>query len=213
MLPRNTFWGDNIIKKTVGIFVDFENIRKCVFESANKKLNHKINYNQPRYFFKFIESFVNEDEDVFRIFLYLSRPMSEVTFQGKKHDFTAHPAYKAHVRFIETMETKDLIAVRKGKLKFRGFKDKQKTVPDIVQKQVDMLLGLDIAHLAYNNLVDRIMIFSEDTDIVPALKVARINGLQVVVPFCSDLQNLNNGLLAHADFVRPNRFMNIFPKK
>ena len=51
-----------------------------------------------------------------------------------------------------------------------------------------MLFGLDIAHVSYNRLVDRILILSSDTDIVPAMKTARINGLQVILGCCPDVQ-------------------------
>jgi uncharacterized LabA/DUF88 family protein len=53
--------------------------------------------------------------------------------------------------------------------------------PDIVQKQVDMLIGLDISEVSYNKHADKIIVFSKDTDMIPALKTARINGLEVVV--------------------------------
>jgi len=114
-----------------------------------------------------------------------------------------------HVKFIENMQIQDYVAIRKGKLKFRGFFDAACTKINVVQKQVDMLIGLDIAHVSYNKLVDRIMIFCADTDLIPALKTARINGLQVILTCCSDVQPVNNNIKKHSDFIRDKKYQSI----
>ncbi len=44
-----------------------------------------------------------------------------------------------------------------------------------------MRIGLDIANFADGHTVDRIILLSGDTDCVPAMKHARISGLQVVL--------------------------------
>ena len=49
--------------------------------------------------------------------------------------------------------------------------------PDIRQKGVDMLLGLDIAALAYKHQTDRLVIVANDADYVPAVKLAREEGI------------------------------------
>ena len=53
--------------------------------------------------------------------------------------------------------------------------------PDIRQKGVDMLLGLDIAALAYKHQTDRLVIVANDADYVPAVKLAREEGIKVVL--------------------------------
>ncbi len=53
--------------------------------------------------------------------------------------------------------------------------------PDIRQKGVDMRLGLDIASIAYKHLCERIVLIANDADYVPAVKLARREGLQVVL--------------------------------
>ena len=153
-----------------------------------------------------------KNEEIYRIFIYLSEPLKEVTYKGKVHDLSSNAAYQMHVKFIEGLQVQDYVAIRKGKLKFRGFKDQACTKIDVVQKQVDMLMGLDIAHVAYNKLVDRIIIFCADTDIIPALKTARINGLQVVMPYCPDIQTINNSLKTHSDFIRQVKYQEIISK-
>ncbi len=66
----------------------------------------------------------------------------------------------------------------------------RKTPSDIVdgdfklnvrQKGVDMLLGTDIARLAYRNQVDQIVLVSGDADFVPAAKIARSEGIDFIL--------------------------------
>jgi uncharacterized LabA/DUF88 family protein len=54
-------------------------------------------------------------------------------------------------------------------------------VPNLQQKGVDMRIGMDVAALAIKRLVERIILFSGDTDMIPAMKLARREGLQVFV--------------------------------
>jgi len=198
--------------KKVALFIDFENLRKSTFEHASKLRLQKLDYNNPSYFLSFIKSFIEKNEEIYRIFIYLSEPLKEVIYRGKQYDLSGNPAYKMHVKFIEGIQIQDNVAIRKGKLKFRGFKDSECKKIDVVQKQVDMLMGLDIAHVSYNKLADRILIFCADTDIIPALKTARINGLQVIMSCCHDVLPLNNGLKVHSDFIRNIKYQDILSK-
>jgi uncharacterized LabA/DUF88 family protein len=54
-------------------------------------------------------------------------------------------------------------------------------VYDVSQKGVDTKMSLDIASLAYKRLVDRIVLVTGDSDFVPAAKLARREGLDVVL--------------------------------
>lgn len=54
-------------------------------------------------------------------------------------------------------------------------------VLDIRQKGVDIKLGIDIATLAYEKLVDKIILIAGDTDFVPAAKLARTKGIEFVL--------------------------------
>ena len=64
-----------------------------------------------------------------------------------------------------------------------------------------MRIGLDIATYANNRSVDRIILITGDTDCLPAMKLARTAGLQVVlVRF--PRQRLARELLWHSDFHR-----------
>lgn len=72
-------------------------------------------------------------------------------------------------------------------------------VPGISQKGVDLRIGLDIARLALREMVRAIVVVTGDSDLVPAFKFARREGLRVY------LETLGHGvrreLKAHADMV------------
>ena len=53
--------------------------------------------------------------------------------------------------------------------------------PDIRQKGVDMRLGLDIATIAYKRQAERLVLVANDADYVPAVKLAREEGLKGVL--------------------------------
>lgn len=62
-------------------------------------------------------------------------------------------------------------------------------VPDLRQKGVDMRLGIDIASLAYKQLVNQIVLLAGDADFVPAAKLARREGIDFVLdPMWADIR-------------------------
>lgn len=81
---------------------------------------------------------------------------------------------------------------------------------DVVQKGVDMRLGLDIAAMAHKRQVDQIVLVAADADFVPPVKLARREGIDVVLdpmgaPVAPDL-------LQHVDGVR-NCYMQVQSRK
>jgi uncharacterized LabA/DUF88 family protein len=113
---------------------------------------------------------------------------------------------------LHDLAQKDLFAVRRGVLKFRGYvirRNHQPSNPPVdadfapkfQQKGVDMRIGLDMATIAANRSVELIALMTNDTDCIPAMKLVRRAGIQVAllcVPGCKPAQEL----LAHADFKR-----------
>ena len=169
--------------------VDWKNCRKGIFHNKEllRKDTPKFSYKShvkllPQFFLEFIEP----DETPYRIFFYLCEPFSEtVTISvnettSRTIDFSQTSQAKTVKKFITSLATLDLVAIRRGRLAYRGW-DKEENKPIFEQKKVDILLGLDIAHLTYNKLVDRILIFSYDVDLQPALKIARMGGLQIIL--------------------------------
>lgn len=72
---------------------------------------------------------------------------------------------------------------------------------DTKQKGVDMRLGLDVASLAFKRQVDQIVIVAADADFVPAAKLARREGIDVVLDRMGDPRAASD-LIAHVDAIR-----------
>jgi uncharacterized LabA/DUF88 family protein len=185
----------------VAVLIDGGHVR-ALANQANKKYD-------PGYIEKIALASCLQGETLLRVLYYDCAP-----FVGKK----ALPVsglefeFNGSDQWLKDLARKDLFAVRLGVLKFRGFKPKAIPVkgsgltdadfkPDFEQKGVDMRIGLDIANFAANKSVDRIILISGDTDCIPAMKHARISGVQVaVVKF--DGTRLSQELEWHSDFVR-----------
>ena len=73
-------------------------------------------------------------------------------------------------------------------------------VPNIVQKGVDMRIGLDMAALALKRLVQAVVVVTGDADIVPAMRFARREGLRTYL-HAMGFAGVRPLLKAHADVV------------
>ena len=171
--------------------VDWDNLRGILQKALKEGLFSKFNFNKPAHILTFLRNFLLEEEEIYRIFFYLAPPLRECP---KGNDLTGTPTYKHATRFMENIAKQELVALRKGKLKCIDGTP--------VQKQVDMLVGLDITHLSYLRLVDRIFLVSLDSDFIPAVRIARLNGIQVIIPAFPPVQYPERELQEHADFIR-----------
>lgn len=150
-----------------------------------------------------------DGEQLLRILYYDCAPFSgtvKLPVSGTKHE------YKGTDSWLRELARKDHFAIRRGELKFRGFKPKKTPIapstltdadfdPDFEQKGVDMRLGLDIANYASDGVVDRIILLTGDTDCLPAMKHARIAGRQIVL-ICLPNSKPAPELLWHTDIHR-----------
>lgn len=163
----------------------------------------------PEFIEKFAHRCVQEDEAIFRVLYYdcaLYQGTVKLPVSGQSFTF------KASDGWLQILSQKDLFAVRRGVLKFRGYRPSKTPVaptaltdadfePIFEQKGVDMRIGLDIAAYSDQRSVDRIVLVSADTDCVPALKYGRRAGLQTILVE-PDGANIPPELRAHADFHR-----------
>ena len=155
---------------------------------------------------------------LYRVFYYTADPLKHTTenpLSGDPIDFekTARP----YQQLIDTVESLPDFAVRKGTLlqpgwevgpaAFRGVeKGTKKSVvpkdlrPKITQKGVDLRIGLDIASLALKHLVDAVVLVTGDSDMIPAMKLARREGLRVYLDTLNN-QGARHDLKVHADIV------------
>jgi len=162
----------------------------------------------PDYIEKIAHACVEPDEALQRILYYDCAPYvgkAKLPVSGDSHEFKGSDAW------LRALASKDYFAVRRGVLKFRGFKPRKIPIggqltdadfkPDFEQKGVDMRIGLDIANHAATRTVERIILVSGDTDCLPAMKHARISGLQIVLASLPN-HKVAPELLWHSDFER-----------
>lgn len=168
----------------------------------------RLPYN-PDYIEKIAKACVADDEVPLRYLYYDCAPYAgtaKLPVSGEDHVFTGSDAW------LNILGKKDLFAIRRGVLKFRGWNPKKIPMPpkpltdkdfapNFEQKGVDMRIGLDVATYSNSRLVDRLILVSGDTDCIPAMKLARINGVQIVLATFPK-RNVSGELLAHADFRR-----------
>jgi uncharacterized LabA/DUF88 family protein len=179
----------------------------CLRVAARKA---KKDYN-PDFIVAFCRNCIDVDEELFRALYYDCAPyqgQQKLPVSGLTQTFANSG------QWLSDLAKKDLIAVRLGVLKFRGYKLKKTPVtgiaaltdtdfsPDFEQKGVDMRIGLDIAAYSALTTIHRIGLVTADTDCVPAMKLARKSGVQVV------LISMSGGLVPrelaeHTDYVRP----------
>lgn len=193
--------GLSMSKPKVAVLIDGGHLRVLA-----KKAKQKYN---PDYIEKVALACVDTAEDLQRILYYDCAPYNgTVKLPVSNADFT----FTGSDHWLRQLAAKDLFAVRKGVLKFRGFKPRKIPIaaqaltdadfkPDFEQKGVDMRIGLDIANYAAKRHVDRIILVSGDTDCLPALKHARMNGLQIVLATLGKWKPAPE-LLWHSDFER-----------
>jgi uncharacterized LabA/DUF88 family protein len=173
----------------------------------------------PDFIEKFAHACKSADEEIFRVLYYDCAPFKgtvKLPVSGLETHMSPSDAW------LHELSHKNLFAVRRGVLKFRGYIPKKKTLPagtpnpnpatttvftdadfkpTFEQKGVDMRIGLDVAAYSANHSVARIVLVSADTDCIPALKYGRRAGLQTVL-VQPGTYKLTNELRAHADFTR-----------
>lgn len=123
------------------------------------------------------------------------------------------PQFAAATAFQDTIELAPDVALRKGELSCRGWRVKEAALkqiaktgralrpgdlaPNLEQKGVDLRIGLDIARLSLQRLVEVLVVVTGDSDMVPAFKFARREGIRVYLSFMG--APVKRDLKAHVD--------------
>lgn len=166
---------------------------------------------------------IPDEEELYRMFYYDATPYAgtlENPISHTKTDYSATPSFGGRERFFQELNAMPQVALRLGVLKFRGWTiddafhkrllaasatpsaiTEKDIRPNFTQKGVDMRIGIDIASLVFKKIVDRIILFSGDTDMAPAIKLARIEGVQIAVVQVGT-KALNAKLIEDSDFLR-----------
>lgn len=185
----------------VALLIDGGHLR-ILAKLANKSYN-------PDYVERIAQACISQGEELLRVLYYDCAPFNgtvETPVSQQPRDFNKPDTW------LLNLAKKDMFAIRRGVLKFRGWRPKAVPVlpqaptdadfePIFEQKGVDMRIGLDVAAFCVNKAVDRIILITNDTDCVPAMKYARRAGLQTA------LVKMPNGSVAselkyHSDYVR-----------
>ena len=160
---------------------------------------------------------------LYRVFFYTAEPLTGILtnpISKTKLNFGTTPQHTQNRSLIQTLELQPDFAIRRGQLRTKGWKIKHRTMkelskgttrqlkeedldPNIQQKGVDMCIGIDLAVLATKRLVSTVVIATGDTDLIPAFKLARTEGLRVHLETLGS--SIRPDLRAHADIVHPGR--------
>lgn len=166
---------------------------------------------------------IMETFDLYRIFYYDCPPFAKKMHyprSGKSIDFSRSPQALFRNALHDQLRRKRKVALRlghlldtstwrikpqplsrllKGAMQMSDLTDEDFEL-DISQKGVDMRLGLDVAALSYKKLVDQIILIVGDSDFVPAAKLARREGIDVIIDPLG--QTIHSYLYEHTDGVR-----------
>lgn len=156
------------------------------------------------YMYTMAHKHVGAKNTLYRIFYYDCVPLGKKAHNPISHkpiDFSKTDEYKFRMELIETLKQKRKVAIRLGTLKdnnvwmIRSSQTKdllsgKKKIEDLTeedvyldihQKGIDMKIGVDITSLSLKKFVDTIVLFSGDSDFVPAAKLARREGIDFIL--------------------------------
>jgi uncharacterized LabA/DUF88 family protein len=156
--------------------------------------------------------------DLLRIYFY-DAPPSQARLpnpvSGQILDLSRTPRSAEATRLFDTLVLRPQFALRMGetmvhgwelgKSALRSMKQNPRVptandfVPNIEQKGVDLRIGLDIARLSLRGLVRTIIVVTGDSDLVPAFKFARREGILVYLDHLG--HGIRQELKIHADLV------------
>ena len=158
--------------------------------------------------------------ELFRVYYYDCPPLAGKSgpnpIDRSQLNFDVTPAASRNRALLDSLELEADFAVRRGQLIQTGWKlgtaairalrknpGRSLTagdfVPDISQKGVDIRIGLDIASLALKRVADTLVLVTGDSDFVPAMKLARKEGMKVYLDAMG--HSVRRELKAHADLV------------
>ncbi|RKV12052.1 NYN domain-containing protein [Helicobacter pylori] len=209
-------------KTETTIFVDWENLLadlKAIQETDERLKEPNFSFNNPDQLLALIRSFLEPEEELKRIYFYVSDPFTEVEprIKGnkneeleeyKKNNFKEYEEKANKSGIMQTFNHKiaqqNQVKLRVGRVMFEfAYKFEDKEVYNgleakifipylkLRQKQVDALLVHDITKLYCTKQGGCILLFSRDTDFVPVLEAAWEKGFEV---FIANIQESPNSV-------------------
>lgn len=156
--------------------------------------------------------------DLLRVYFYDAPPAIGVVrnpIDGASTDLTRTRTSGEATKLLRKLELSRDVALRQGEVVVRGWRLNAASLrgigktgraltaadlqPDIQQKGVDLRIGLDIARLSLQRLVTTIVFVTGDSDMIPAFKFARREGVRVYLDHLG--APVRRDLKAHVDVV------------
>lgn len=149
---------------TVAVFIDSGYVSKTLkedFDDPNvdyeKVVNEAVNK-------------IDEDVNLLRTYFYDCPP-----FQSDNPTKEESKRFAKKESFFSALESIPRFTVRKGKLAKRG--SNRNGDPIFIQKRVDIMFGVDLVKLSLKQRISHAIIITGDSDFLPAVKVARNEGV------------------------------------
>ncbi|MCM1513328.1 MAG: NYN domain-containing protein [Oxalobacter formigenes] len=154
-----------------------------------------------------------------RVYFYDAEPIDRIAknpLSSKTINFGEAPIVKRSMQLFRELAKEPFFSLRLGACTFNGWGVSKKLinkakssdplevtaddlVPQIMQKGVDMRVGIDIASLTLKNHVRIILLVSGDSDFIPAMKFARREGASVYL--VNMRHPVKDGMYEHSDVV------------
>lgn len=206
------------MKKKYAILVDGGFMKKLVIFNRKPKASGPATLQEITAEFDRIKNHDSlKDLDLLRIYFYDAPPATgkiKNPVSGVDFDLSAHRNFSANQSLQQSLELTPDVALRSGEISVQGWqlganalKDirdngtrtlvAEDFVPNIQQKGVDLRIGLDIARLSLRQLVDIIVVVTGDSDMIPAFKFARREGVRVYLDHMGN--QVKRDLMVHVD--------------
>ncbi len=157
--------------------------------------------------------------ELLRIYFYHAPPSGvslENPIDKSSMNLASSKLFMSSKALLDSLEMKPDFALRLGETAARGWKLGKSALkdierngsralapkdlePNITQKGVDLRIGLDIARLSLREMVGIIVVITGDSDMIPAFKFARREGVRVYLDHMGN--PVSRDLQAHTDLI------------
>jgi uncharacterized LabA/DUF88 family protein len=150
----------------VAVFIDGSYLDHVLEGRTHGK---RINYQ------KLVKSIVNKagsDCEIIRIYYYHCLP-----YQDNPPTEEQRQRFSRAQRFFRAIQRTPRFEVRRGRLAYRGVDVEGK--PIFEQKQIDLLLGIDLVLHTAKGKIDEAFLVAGDSDFIPAIRAVKSEGVVV----------------------------------
>ena len=161
------------------IFIDGEYLRK-IFDKVG------LRNDVPKVVNEILELSNTNEKKLLRVYYYTSSP-----YQSSTPSEDEKERYKSFQKFEAFLKKQNNFEIKLGRIEKRG--------DEFEQKMVDVLLSIDLVELSTKSNIDTAILVAGDSDLVPAAKKAKFNGVKVILIYPSDKSEYHEELWVTAD--------------